>query len=161
VRLACVAIALAACATTPAPQPPAPETAAAPAEPAAAPRAAESEQAEQTATDAPSATLASAEAALIETLDMMNDMTAVLETVVDEATARTALPRMQALVDKANRLKPRVEALKKTVPPEEIASLKQKYEARMMRAIDKLMQETKRVGSIPGAGDVMRTMPPQ
>src|SRR5262249_34209802 len=94
-----------------------------------------------------------------DTLAMMNDMTSVLASIKDEASAKAASQKLQDRGKKGEEIKKRGEALKIQKDQEE--SLKKKYEPQLKEATEKLMKETFRVATVPGAAEAMKAMQPK
>jgi len=94
-------------------------------------------------------------------LAMMNDMTATLATIKDEASAKAAIPKLEDLAKKGEELKKRAEELKTKVSKEDEEALKKKYEPQIKEATEKLMKETFRVATVPGAAEAMKAMQPK
>jgi hypothetical protein len=94
-------------------------------------------------------------------LGMMNDMTATLATIKDEASAKAAVPKLEELAKKGEELKKRADELKTKVSKDEEEALKKKYEPQIKEATEKLMKETFRVATVPGAAEAMKAMQPK
>ena len=98
-----------------------------------------------------------------DTLGLMNDMTATLATIKDEASAKAAIPKLQDLANKGEEIKKRAEAMKTAnkLSKDDEEALKKKYEPQLKEATEKLMKETFRVATVPGAADAMKAMQPK
>jgi len=84
-----------------------------------------------------------------------SDYAATLATVKDKATAEAAKPKLQGLALRMQAVQERMAALGE--PPEaEKQRLKEKYEAAMAEAMQKMMTESMRVAMTPGANEVLR-----
>ena len=103
----------------------------------------------------------SPEGMMNDTLGLMNDMTATLATIKDEASAKAAIPKLQDLAAKGEDIKKRAEALKTSMTKDQEEALKKKYEPQLKEATEKLMKETFRVATVPGAADAMKAMQPK
>jgi hypothetical protein len=105
----------------------------------------------------------SPEGMMQETLGLMNDMTSTLASIKDEASAKAAIPKLQELANKGEDIKKRAEAMKTSnkLTKEDEEALKKKYEPQLKEATEKLMKETFRVATVPGAADAMKAMQPK
>ena len=103
----------------------------------------------------------SPEGIMKDTLGMMNDMTSALASIKDEASAKAAIPKLEELAKKGEDIKKRAEELKTKLTKEDEEALKKKYEPQLKEATEKLMKETFRVATVPGAAEAMKAMQPK
>lgn len=81
----------------------------------------------------------SPESVMDDTLATMNDMAAVLETVKDEATAKSAASKLEGLVEKMKSLKERADKMEKPSKEKE-AELEKAYKEKMTAAGSRMMK---------------------
>ena len=86
---------------------------------------------------------------------VFGDYAATLATVKDKATAQAAKPKLQGLVLRMQAVQNRMAALGEPSEAEK-QRLKEKYEAAMAEAMQKMMAETMRVAMTPGANEALR-----
>jgi hypothetical protein len=85
-----------------------------------------------------------------------NEMTTILATVRDEPTARAALPRLSAILDRMIALGKQVQGKKGRMT--DINAVKQKYEAQQEMAWQRVANEAQRVGSVPGGPQALQSL---
>src|SRR5262245_48764512 len=73
----------------------------------------------------------SPEGMMKDTLGMMNDMTATLATIKDEASAKAAIPKLEELAKKGEEIKKRADELKTKISKDDEEALKKKYEPQL------------------------------
>jgi hypothetical protein len=83
-----------------------------------------------------------------DSLAAMEDSTAILATVKDEASANAAKPKLKEIGDRMKTLKAQQEKIGKPSKEEE-AELKKKYEERMTKAFGAMLKETMRLSMDP------------
>jgi len=81
------------------------------------------------------------EAAIKDTLKLLNELAAILETVQDEKSARAAAEKINGLKDRFESLSKRMEELSKP-SKEEDERLRKKYEDELTKAMDRLQKAT-------------------
>jgi hypothetical protein len=82
-----------------------------------------------------------------DSIDVMKEMTSILEGVKDEASAAKAHDKLQALGDKFKALRARQDKLQ--MSPEEKQKLEAEYRPKMEPVMQKLMSESMRVAMDP------------
>jgi hypothetical protein len=87
-----------------------------------------------------------------------NQMTDVLASVKDEATAKSAAGRLHILQLDRDEARKRMEM--PNLPPEQIEVIRKKYEADLQAAISSLMKETSRVASVSGGLEAIKAIRP-
>jgi hypothetical protein len=89
-----------------------------------------------------------------EAIGKMNEMAGVLEGVTDEASAKAAKPKLQAIDASMKELKAKEEKLGKLSADEE-KRLKEKYEPQMEEAMKKLIAQFGRLATDPKLASVL------
>ena len=96
-----------------------------------------------------------------EMMDCVEEMTTVLATVTDTASAETAKPKLEAISKRMEATKKCVDEMEKPDKARE-DELRKKYEERGKGIMEKMMKETMRVGRNPelskALGDAMNGM---
>jgi len=86
------------------------------------------------------------EAAVKDMLAGLNELSDILDTVKDEASAKAAAPKLKAIADRMTDVKKRFEG----IPAEKRTELQNKYKDQMMAAGLRFMAAGKKVSEIPG-----------
>src|SRR5207244_1671937 len=92
-----------------------------------------------------------------EWIDTANEITKVLKTITDEASAKDAGPKLKKLKAKLDDINDRKGKLPR-VPVEEIAAAEKKYKKELDAALQNWFQEEQRVGKIKGAKEVLKNL---
>jgi hypothetical protein len=87
------------------------------------------------------------ESLMDDMLDEMENMIAVLKTIKDEASAKSAESKLRSIVDKLNSLQERVKKVKQP-EGEEAKALEKKFEERAKKIMGEFLSEMMRVSSI-------------
>jgi hypothetical protein len=101
-----------------------------------------------------------AESLVKQTVAVMDETTQALATVKDEASARAAVPRLEALVRRRKLIEEKITTVK-TPPQAEQVELQKKYAARLAEVTAQLMQEAMRVSAVPGGQVALDAMDPK
>jgi hypothetical protein len=96
----------------------------------------------------------------VEAIRIVNEEASLLETIVDEASARATLPKLQAVLQRFEEMKPRAIALHDKLSSADREAIGQKHDAEMAEARQKLTTEIERLRKVPGVEDVMRAIRP-
>lgn len=94
------------------------------------------------------------EQAIVEMIDTMEEMSGILATVTDEASAEAAKPKLEAVSKRMQASKDNMEKIGKPDKAKEEA-LKEKYEERMKEVMGKMMKESMRVMMNPEFNKVL------
>lgn len=91
-----------------------------------------------------------------EMLSFVTEFSDTLARVKDVSSARNALPSLKAFRARAQDMEKKVEAAKRLrVTREEDRALEEKYRAKLEAAVERMVQEARRVRSIPGVPQVL------
>jgi hypothetical protein len=84
-----------------------------------------------------------------QSIEALDETAQAMATVKDEASARAAVPRLQALAKRRRAIEEKTAAVK-TPSPAGQAELQKKYAVRLTGATTRLMTEALRVSTVPG-----------
>ena len=101
-----------------------------------------------------------AESLVKQTVAVMDETAQALATVKDEASARAAVPRLEALVRRRKLIEEKITTVKTPQQAEQI-ELQKKYAARLAEVTAQLMQEAMRVSAVPGGQVALEAMDPK
>lgn len=101
-----------------------------------------------------------AESLVKQTVAVMDETAQAMATIKDEASAKAAVPRLQALARRRKLIEEKITTVK-TPPQAEQIELQKKYAARLSEVTAQLMQESVRVSAVPGGTDALDAMDPK
>lgn len=90
------------------------------------------------------------EVVIKDTIQAMNDMADIVDTIKDEASAKAAEPKLKAVADRLQEIKKRADAMEKPSAEKEEA-LKKKYEGELKAGMGRMMGAAMKAASVPGA----------
>jgi hypothetical protein len=95
-----------------------------------------------------------------QTVAVMDETAQVMATVKDEASARAAVPRLQALARRRKIIEEKITTVKTPAQADQI-ELQKRYAARLSEVTARLMQEAVRVSAVPGGTVALDAMDPK
>ena len=101
-----------------------------------------------------------AESLVKQTVAVMDETAQAMATVKDEASARAAVPRLQALARRRKLIEEKIATVKTPSQADQV-ELQKKYAARLAEVTGKLMQESVRVSAVPGGAGALDAMDPK
>ena len=95
-----------------------------------------------------------------QTVAVLDETARAMATVKDEASAKAAVPRLQALARRRKLIEEKITTVKTPAPADQV-ELQKKYAARLAEVTAQLMQEAMRVSAVPGGTAALDAMDPK
>jgi len=95
-----------------------------------------------------------------QTVAVLDETAQAMGTVKDEASARAAVPRLQALARRRTLIEEKITTVKTPAQADQV-ELQKKYAARLAEVTAQLMQEAMRVSAVPGGTVALDAMDPK
>ncbi len=90
-----------------------------------------------------------------EMIESMEELTEVVGTIKDKASAEEAKPKIEKLKEKMDELEEEANKLKEEMSDEEKKKFEEKYKEKGLEAVGKLLKEMMRVSLIPGVKEAL------